>query len=197
MNSLVNLRPWFNPVLLDRARVFGSYLGADPGNLTSIPALRIEAARNLGITPVFTAATGRQFTGSVSDYSDLTADQQTALTDEMLKLIRSTPSSFTPAQVSVAAAQTRPLAQPTAAEQVTSWQAAGQGASEGLQAATGAVQGLLSGTVSFAGGLVGTAYQGVTGETIGGTVTKILLIAAGAGVLYLLAQSFLRKKGIT
>lgn len=70
--------------------------------ITSIASLRVEAARNTGVTVSFFQRFGRDFNGSVADYSELTVAQQAALTDEMEAIIRANPDRFTPQQVAVA-----------------------------------------------------------------------------------------------
>lgn len=98
-----------------------------------IPQLRLEAARNLGLTAPFRVKTGRDFTGTVADYSDLAPREQLSLTDEMLKIIRQSPEEFTAAQVQLAKGQTRAYTSIVPGiDDKTAFQAALEGAKEGL-----------------------------------------------------------------
>lgn len=157
-----------------------------------VPTLRVTAARNLGIVATFETQIGRAFTGSVADYRDLNADQQRALTDEMLRVIRANPDQFTQQQLGVANAQTRPFSQPTALEQQTALDAAAAGAAEGAANAAGFVQNLLVAASSTGGKVLGN----LLGDSLGGILIKLGIAALVLGAVYLGWQTYTAKKAI-
>lgn len=176
------LRLYFDlPRLQAAARSQQFYLGADPAMAVDVVTLRLAAARNLGITASFEAQTSRSFTGTRADYAELTPPQQEALTDEMLRLIRESPDQFTSQQVAVASAQTRPFSQPTAIEQQSLVTAAAQGAAQGAVNAAHFAQDLITGAASTGG----TALSSLLGGSLSGVLTKLAIVAAVVGVIYL------------
>lgn len=158
-------------------------------------ALRLEAARNLGYTAGFMAATGRDFTGTITDYQQLSVDQQQALTREMFRVVAANPARFAPLQVAVATggsfADFKNVPQP-----LTPTAAALVGAGEGLVdlpvniGLAGAALVHSAGTIVRA---VGTEAGGVVnataGSILGVKISTVLWVAGGGVLLYFLATS--------
>lgn len=139
-----------------------------------ITPLRLEAARNAGVTAAFTRRTGRQFTGASSDYVDLTQAEQFKVNDEMARLVKASPSQF-PAEVVKRIGKLDVIVPPT------------PGVLESLK--DGAIEGLTNYPKTI-GSVVNKAFTAATGgQTLGSTLNRTLLIAGGVALLYLLVSS--------
>jgi len=139
-----------------------------------IAPLRLEAARNAGVTVAFTRRTGRQFTGASSDYVELTQAEQFRVNDEMARLVKATPSEF-PAEVVKRIGKLDVVVPPQ------------PGVIESLKA--GAIEGLTNYPKTL-GSVVNKAFTAATGgQTLGSTLNRTLLIAGGVALLYLLVSS--------
>lgn len=145
-----------------------------PSGGWDISPLRLVAARNAGVTAAFTARTGRQFTGSVADYGDLTQPEQFRVNDEMARLVKATPGEFPPEVVQRIGGLDVVIPPPPSVL-------------DGIR------EGALEGLVNFpktVGTVVGSTFTAATGgQTIGSTLNRALLIGGGVLLLYLLVSS--------
>lgn len=158
-------------------------------------ALRLTAARNLGITAGFRVATRRDFTGSILDFQQLSTEQKQAVSAEMYRLIRERPQDY-PAAV-VTTAQAGSFADfKNVPEPLSPGAAALVGAGEGLVnlpqniglAGAAVVRG--AGTIVRAAGTeLGGAVNATAGSLLGVKVSTLAWVALGGVFLYFLANS--------
>ncbi len=139
-----------------------------------LTSLRLEAARNAGVTAAFTKRTGRQFTGSIADYGALTQREQLDVSAAMARIVKARPADFQPAVVKGLGNLDAPMPEVP-------------GVLESLR--QGAVEGLTNYPKTI-GSVVNKAFTAATGgQTIGSTLNRAMLLAAGAVVLYLVISS--------
>lgn len=159
---------------------------ATPIDLT---AVRLEAARNTGITVEFQRDMHRAFTGSIADYQDLTQDQQLRLAAEMQKILKAAPPAVAAADNATVQGAIARLGSPPPPPPPSTAVLLAEGAIEGLTSIPANIAKGVTATVKYTNTLAGDAFTAATGSTLGSLLTKLGIAAIVVGGVYLFVVS--------